>query len=198
MKSNPIYSFPILIVSIFLFWGCSQSPQEVVAPPEPKPEVATKDELTSGLASAEKKAADEAAQLKAQLADARKKADDQAAALKAEVSAALAKQKKELLSQMNANTSNLTSQMSGLKEKYESLKDSVPEEVLKVVKDQIPDLETSITKLKEMAAKFNPSSLEELNAFKTKYQKEYELALNLMKKASALLESSGVKIPKLF
>ena len=99
---------------------------------------------------------------------------------------------------MNANTGNLTSQMSGIKKQYESIKGALPKEVLKIVREQIPDLESSITKLKDMAAKFDPSPIEELSAFKTKYQKEYELALGQMKKVSELLENSGVKVPKLF
>jgi len=152
---------------------------------------ASKDELASGLASMQKQAQDK-------IAAAQEKADEQAAQLKAEVSAALAEQRQQLLSQMNANTSSLANQMTGLNDKYESLKGSLPDEVLKVVKEQIPDLETSINKLKEMAAKFDPNSIEELNNFKQKYQKEYEVAVNLMKKASELLTSSGVNMPKLF
>lgn len=195
MKMTHIKTVSILIASLFAFWGCSDSSTEV-------DNSATKEELASGLASSQKNTEDQIANVKKsaedQIANVQKKAEDQAAKLKAEVSAALAKQKEELLSEMNANTSNLTSQMSGIKKQYESLKSALPEEVLKVVKEQIPDLETSVTKLKDMASKFDPSSIEELNAFKTKYQKEYDVALGLMKKASELLENSGVKIPKLF
>tara|TARA_B100001093_G_scaffold125116_1_gene117703 strand:+ start:452 stop:841 length:390 start_codon:yes stop_codon:yes gene_type:complete len=128
----------------------------------------------------------------------RQKTGEQAAKLKSEVAAELKKQRDELLSEMNANTGNLTSQMSGIKKQYESIKGALPKEVLKIVREQIPDLESSITKLIDMAAKFDPSAIEELSAFKTKYQKEYELALGLMKKVSELLENSGVKVPKLF
>ena len=49
-----------------------------------------------------------------------------------------------------------------------------------------------------MAAKFDPSPIEELSAFKTKYQKDYELALGQMKKVSELLENSGEKYPSSF
>ncbi len=190
MKMTHIKTLSILTVSCLAFWGCSDSSNESVTAPEVENN-ATKDELASGLANAQKKASDEIANMK-------QKADEEAAKLKSEVAAALKKQRDELLSEMNANTSNLTSQMSGIKKQYESLKSALPEEVLKVVKEQIPDLESSVTKLKDMAAKFDPSTIEELNAFKTKYQKEYEIALGLMKKASELLENSGVKVPKLF
>ena len=81
-----------------------------------------------------------------------KQAEDQADKLKAEVTAALANQKKALLSELNANTQNLTSQMSGIKNKYDSLKASLPDEVLEVVKKQIPDLESSIQKIKDKVA----------------------------------------------
>jgi phage shock protein A len=186
MKMTHIKTLSFLTVSCLLFWGCSDSSNESITAPEVDNST-TKDEL----ASVQEKASGEIANLK-------QKAEEEAAKLKSEVAAALKKQREELLSEMNANTSNLTSQMSGIKKQYESLKGALPEEVLKVVKEQIPDLESSITKLKDMAAKFDPSTIEELNAFKTKYQKEYELALGLMKKASELLENSGVKVPKLF
>ncbi len=206
MKMTHIKSVSILTVSLFAFWGCSDSSKEVDTH-------ATKEELASGLASSQKNTESQIADVKRntedqianvqkkaeeQIANVQKKAEEEAAKLKSEVAAALAKQREELLSEMNANTSNLTSQMSGIKKQYESLKGALPEEVLKVVKEQIPDLETSVSKLKDMASKFNPSSIEELNAFKTKYQKEYDVAMSLMKKASELLESSGVNIPKLF
>ena len=174
MKMTHIKTLSFLTVSCLLFWGCSDSSNESVTAPEVDNR-ATKDELTS----VQEKASGEIANLK-------QKAEEEAAKLKSEVAAALKKQREELLSEMNANTSNLTSQMSGIKKQYESLKGA------------LPDLESSITKLKDMAAKFDPSTIEELNAFKTKYQKEYELALGLMKKASELLENSGVKVPKLF
>ena len=49
-----------------------------------------------------------------------------------------------------------------------------------------------------MAAEFDPSPIEELSAFKTKYQKEYEPALGQIKKGSELLENSGEKYPSSF
>ncbi len=170
----------LLAASALLFSGCSDSSDSESVAAAPAPEKATKDDLASGLANVQKKA------------------DDQAAKLKSEVSAALAKQREELLSELNANTSNLTSQMTGLKKQYDDLKGKLPDEVLKVVKEQIPDLEASIAKIKDMVAKFDPKSVEEIAAFKTKYQKEYDIAMDLIKKASTLLESSGVKVPKLF
>ena len=128
----------------------------------------------------------------------KQKTEEEAAKLKSEVAVELKKQRDELLSEMIAKTSNLTGQMSRIKKQNESLKGALPKEVLKIVREQIPDLESSITKLKDMAAKFDPSPIEELSAFKTKYQKEYELALGQIKKVSELLENSGVKVPKLF
>lgn len=127
-----------------------------------------------------------------------KQAEDQADKLKAEVAAALADQKKALLSELNANTQNLTSQMYGIKEKYDSLKASLPDEVLKVVKEQIPDLESSVQKLKDVVAKFDPETIEELKAFKTKYEKECQIAQDLLAKVTKMLEGAGVSVPKLF
>ena len=49
-----------------------------------------------------------------------------------------------------------------------------------------------------MVAKFNPETLDDLQAFKTKYQKEYQIAQTVIKEASKLLENSGIKVPKLF
>lgn len=169
----------ILIASLGLA-GCSQSSDEPSVDAPQAAESATKDELESGLANVQKQA------------------EDQADKLKAEVAAALASQKKALLSELNANTQNLTSQMSGIKDKYDSLKASLPDEVLKVVKEQIPDLESSIQKIKDMVAKFDPKTIEELNAFKKKYEKEYQIAQDLMAKVSKMLAGAGVNVPKLF
>lgn len=169
-----------LSASLFALAGCSNSSEETAAPAAPAPAAATKSDLASGLA------------------DAQNKAESEAAKLKAEISAALAKQRAEVLSELSASTSSLTNQVSGLKKQYDSLKNALPEEVLKVVKEQIPDLETSVKKLKDMVAKYNPESLEEIASFKAKYQKEYDIATKLIGEASKLLKNSGVKLPKLF
>ena len=168
-----------LSASLFGLAGCSNSSEETAVTPAAAP-AATKSDLASGLA------------------DAQNKAESEAAKLKAEVSAALAKQRDEVLSELSASTSSLTSQVTGLKKQYDSLKNALPEEVLKVVKEQIPDLETSVKKLKDMVAKYNPQSLEEIASFKAKYQREYDIATKLIGVASKLLKNSGVKLPKLF
>ena len=167
---------------LFAFAGCSSSSEETAATTEAPaaPAPASKSDLASGLA------------------DAQNKAESEAAKLKAEVSAALAKQREEVLSELSASTSSLTNQVSGLKKQYDSLKSVLPEEVLKVVKEQIPDLETSVKKLKDMVAKYNPESLAEIASSKAKYQKEYDIAKKLIGEASKLLKNSGVKMPKLF
>ena len=147
----------ILIASLGLTL-CSQSSDEPSVEAPQAAESATKDEPESELATVQKQA------------------EDQADKLKAEVTAALANQKKALLSELNANTQNLTSQMSGIKNKYDSLKAYLPDQVLKVVKKQIPDLESSIQKIKDKVAKFDPKTNEDLNAFKTKYEKGHQIA----------------------
>ncbi len=172
-RLNPL---AFLAATAIALSGCSSSSDESPTSTDVAPPAATKDDL----------------------AGMKKDAENQAAKLKSEVAAALAKQREAFQSQISANTSNLTSQMDGLKSKYESLKGALPEEVLKVVKEQIPDLETSVKKLKDLVAKFDPKTLEELESFKTKYQKEYEIAQKLMSEASKLLEKSGMKIPKPF
>ena len=58
--------------------------------------------------------------------------------------------------------------MSGIEEKCDSLKASLAYEALKVVKEQIPDLESSVQKLKDMVAQFDPKTIEALKSFKTK------------------------------
>lgn len=137
---------------------CSQSSYEPSVDTPQAAESATKDEPES------------------ELTNVQKQAEDRADKLKAEDTAALANQKKALLSELNANTQNLTSQMPGIKNKYDSLKASPSDEVLKVVKKQIPDLESSIQKIKDKVAKFDPKTIEELNAFKTKYEEEHQIA----------------------
>ena len=113
---------------------CSQSSYEPSVDTPQAAESATKDEPES------------------ELTNVQKQAEDRADKLKAEDTAALANQKKALLSELNANTQNLTSQMPGIKNKYDSLKASLSDEVLKVVKKQIPDLESSIQKIKDKVA----------------------------------------------
>ena len=137
---------------------CSQSSYEPSVDTPQAAESATKDEPES------------------ELTNVQKQAEDRADKLKAEDTAALANQKKALLSELNANTQNLTSQMPGIKNKYDSLKASLSDEVLKVVKKQIPDLESSIQKIKDKVAKFDPKTIEELNAFKTKYEEGHQIA----------------------
>ncbi len=137
---------------------CSQSSNEPSVDTPQAAESATKDEPES------------------ELTNVQKQAEDRADKLKAEDTAALANQKKALLSELNANTQNLTSQMPGIKNKYDSLKASLSDEVLKVVKKQIPDLESSIQKIKDKVAKFDPKTIEELNAFKTKYEEGHQIA----------------------
>ena len=137
---------------------CSQSSHEPSVDTPQAAESATKDEPES------------------ELTNVQKQAEDRADKLKAEDTAALANQKKALLSELNANTQILTSQMPGIKNKYDSLKASLSDEVLKVVKKQIPDLESSIQKIKDMVAKFDPKTIEELNAFKTKYEEGHQIA----------------------
>ena len=59
-------------------------------------------------------------------------------------------------------------------------------------------MKSSITKFKDMAAEFDPSPIEELSAFKTKYQNEHEPALGQRNKASELLENSDEQYPSSF
>ena len=82
----------ILLTSLGLTL-CSQSSDEPSVEAPQAAESATKDEPESELATVQKQA------------------EDQADKLKAEVAAALANQKKALLSELNANTQNLTSQI---------------------------------------------------------------------------------------
>ena len=170
-----------LVWAAFLAIGCSSSSEEPSDVAESStPSAATQDDLAKGLA------------------DVQSKAEANASKLQSDLAAALNQQRSELMSQFQSNTSELTSQFGDLKKKVDSLKSALPDEVKKAVLAQIPDLESSIGKLKDMVAKFDPKTMEELEAFKTKYQKEYETALQLIKETSKLLEASGVKVPKLF
>lgn len=181
MKPSPRYLFNTFIAaSTLLLFGCSQSPEESSSAADSTPPAASQDDLANGLA------------------DIQKKAEAEAEKLQADLNAALKTQRSELMAQFESNTSELTNQFNGLKKQYDSLKGTLPDEVKKAVMAQIPDLESSISKLKEMVAKFDPKTLAELEAFKSKYQKEYDTALQLFKEASKLLDASGVKVPKRF
>jgi hypothetical protein len=88
----PTTRIAFLSVSLFGLVGCSSYTEETAATAAGTPNAATK----SGLA------------------DAQKNAESQAAKLKAEVSAALSKQREEVLSEPSASTSSLTNQVTGL------------------------------------------------------------------------------------
>lgn len=88
----PTTRIAFLSVSLFGLVGCSSSTEETAATAAETPTAATK----SGLV------------------DVQKNAESQAAKLKAEVSAALSKQREEVLSELSASTSNLTNQVTGL------------------------------------------------------------------------------------
>tara|TARA_B100000519_G_scaffold200399_1_gene213472 strand:+ start:315 stop:581 length:267 start_codon:yes stop_codon:yes gene_type:complete len=88
--------------------------------------------------------------------------------------------------------------MPGIKDKYDFLKAYLPDEALKVVKEQIPDLESSIQEVKDMVVTFDPKTIEEMNALITKYEKDYKIVQDLLAKVSTMLEGARVNVPKPF
>ena len=88
--------------------------------------------------------------------------------------------------------------MPGIKGKYDFLKAYLPDEALKVVKEQIPDLESSIQEIKDMVVTFDPKTIEEMNALITKYEKDYKIVQDLLANVSTMLEGARVNVPKPF
>jgi len=168
-------------------------------------------EDSSGAAEAEKAAEAQAAQnkelkstLSKGLADVQKSVDASSDNLKAEMekqkkafTAELEKQKSELISQFKSSNGELASQVASLKSQYEKLSSSLPAAISKQLDQKISVAVSSLQKLQGLVKGFDPNSIEQINEFKTKYQKELSLAQDLVSQALKLLEAKNISLPKL-
>ncbi|MBC2606448.1 hypothetical protein [Pelagicoccus albus] len=148
--------------------------------------------LAEEKAAMEEKMADEKAEMEAKL-------EEEKAALKAEMEEKLAAETESLKKQFASNASALQSQYDSLKSKYDSIKDSLPEDVVSAVSAKLPELSSSIGNLQSLASKFSPSTLEQIEEFKTKYQSELTTAKSLADEILKLVGKGSVEslLPKL-
>lgn len=182
--------------------GCSKK-EEIT---EADVQAAADKAATDAVAASEKKNDDKLAAMKAEseqkLADAKAEMEgklaDEKAALKKEMEAKLASQTQALKEQFAASNSALKSQFNSLKEKYESVKSKLPEDTVKSVSAKLPELASSLGNLESITNKFNPSSLEQLNELKTKYESELAVAKKIADEVLKLLGKGSLEsmLPK--
>lgn len=190
MKATRI-CLPIALAAALALSACGDKAEESnnVAPaPEPAAAKPAASEESSASPAASLRAA--ASKLAAE-ADVAK--DDAAQAFQSE----LAGQTKVLASQFSMSTETLKKQYETLADKYQSLKSSLPEETVQAIEQRMPKLELSLESLEDMVAKFSPETMQQLDAFKTKYQNELGIAKDLADEIMKLLAASGLadKIP---
>ncbi|EDY84122.1 hypothetical protein VDG1235_3752 [Verrucomicrobiia bacterium DG1235] len=207
----------LALISSLVFSGCSkkeEAPQVTEADVQAAADAAAKeatdaaaasqaesekkmeDKLASGLASIQKesdsKLADAKADMEAKMAAEKEK-------MKEEMAAKLAEETKALKNQFLASNASLKSQFDSLKEKYESVKDKLPDNVVETVSAKLPELASSLGNLESITSKFNPSSLEQLKELQTKYQSELALAKKVADEVLKLLGKGSLEsmLPKL-
>lgn len=113
------------------------------------------------------------------------------------LNAGLADQAIALRSQYQSNSKDLRTQFNSLSTKFNSIKDRLPGDIANAFSERLPKLDTSLSELEALAAKFLPSSLEEIEAFKAEYEKEFAIAKQLTEELITLLENSSIneKLP---
>lgn len=142
--------------------------------------------------------ADAAAKLAAAKADSDKKLAAAQAEMKAEMEAKLAAETKVLKEQFASSNAALKSQFDSLKEKYNSIKDKLPEDTAAAVSAKLPELASSLGSLETIANKFSPSSVEQLNELKSKYETELAVAKKVADEILKLLGKGSLEsmLPK--
>ena len=142
--------------------------------------------------------------------DLQKQSDDKIAKAKEEIQAKaqaeltekLAAQKEALTKQFQASNKTLRAQIDSLTKKFDSLKEKLPESIVKPFTEKLPQFGTSVSSLESLVSKFNPTSLEQVNEFKAKYEKELGVAKKVGSELMKLLENTEIgdtlkKIPGL-
>lgn len=168
--------------------AADKAAKEAVAASEKQNE----DKIAALQADSDKKIADAKAEMEGKLADEKAK-------LQQEMEAKLAQESEALKKQFTASNAALKSQFESLKEKYESAKDKLPEDIVSQVSAKLPELSSSLGNLEGLASKFNPTSLEQLSELKTKYEKELAVAKKIADEVLKLLGKGSLEsmLPKL-
>ena len=183
-------------LSSLLLAGCGKK-EEPAAPS------VTQEDVKAAQTTAEKNAD---SKLAAGLADAKKEAEktiaDAAAAteakMKAELETKLAEQKKALTAQFAASNQALREQVEALTKKFETAKPQLPEPLVSSFQSKLPSLETSVSSLEKLVSTFSPSTLEQVETFKKRYENELGIAKKVADELTKLLANTkyGDMIPK--
>lgn len=192
------------LATILLLAGCAEKEPEITeADVKAAAETATKEtqaksdkNLESKLAAGLKNVKEDS---KAALNEAKAELESK---MKGELAKKLVAQKEALTKQFTASNKALRSQVDSLMSKFNSLKNKLPESIIKPLTEKLPQLNTSIASLESLVSKFNPSSLEQVAEFKTKYEKELAIAKKVRDEVMKLLANTKVgdmlkKIPSL-
>ena len=168
--------------------AADKAAQEAVAASEKKND----DKLAAMQAESDKKIADAKAEMEGKLADEKAK-------LQKEMEAKLASETEALKKQFTSSNAALKKQFESLKEKYDSVKSKLPEDVVSQVSAKLPDLASSLGNLESITSKFNPSSLEQLKELQSKYSDELAVAKKLADEVLKLLGKGSLEsmLPKL-
>ncbi len=118
--------------------------------------------------------------------------------MKAELDAKLAEQKQALTAQFNASNEALKAQVASLTKTFEAAKPQLPAPVVSSFQEKLPTLKTSVNSLESLVSSFSPTTMEQIETFKTKYEKELTTAKNVAQELSKLLANTkvGDMIPK--
>ncbi|MBK1876751.1 hypothetical protein [Pelagicoccus mobilis] len=168
--------------------GCSKK-EEIT---EADVQAAADKAAQEAVAASEKKNDDKMAAMKAE-------SDKKLADAKAEMEAKLAAETKLLKEQFTASNAALRKQYDSLKSKYDSVKSKLPEDIVSQVSSTLPDLANSLGNLESIANTFTPSTLEQLNELKTKYEKELAVAKGIADQILKMLGKGSLEsmLPKL-
>lgn len=166
---------PLALCSTLFFAACS------------KKEDVTQEDVDAAVANADAKnqekldemQSDNEAALAAQAAEMDESLAAQQEMMDEKLKGQLAKQANDLRAEFETSNSELKAQLESLTKKYNALEDKLPEEVVETVSAKLPELQGSLSNLETLTNEFSPSSLEQLNEFKTKYQKELSAAKNI-------------------
>lgn len=188
--NSGIKALSISLIAALFSVGCSQKKEEPpVIQEAPKADQAEVDALKS-----------ESSEMKSQLnkltssfqkeTDSLKSENEalkqQTAALQAQTEE-LKAQSASLLSQIKSSNTALEDQIASLKSKYESAKSKLPASIVEPIEAKLPELDLSMSKLKELANSYSPETMAQVEAFQVKYDKEIAAAKKITDEILALL-----------
>lgn len=198
MKTG-IKSLSIAASAVIFFSGCSKE-EEQPALTEADVNEAAQEAAQEAQAESDQKLGDK---LASGFADIKKSSEDEIAKAKEEMQAEfdskLAAQKEALIAEFEKNNQALSDQVEALSSQYSKVEDDLPENVASSFQEKLPQLKSSVQNLQTLVARFSPESMEQLQEFQTKYQKEFATAKEIGQQLMQMLNTSntGASLPQL-